>query len=267
MNSKRLISFLVLSTLLLTVPTTVFAQTATSVPSTAAKQGVRKSANLTLVQQKGDLLIQQRLTTLHTILTRISGLKRLTQDEKATLTTNINNDTTALTNLQAKIDADTDIMTARADVKSIYLTYRVYAEFDPQTALLAASDAMATSVDQFTLLAAKLQTRITQAASSGNTVTTLTALLAGIQNKTADAKNQYTTVNTDIASLTPASYNSNPTGTHQTFIASRVMLQTGRADLQTALQDAKQIIAVLKTFKTTVTGTPSATTATPTPTL
>jgi hypothetical protein len=268
MTIKQIISTLGLSTLLLTIPNVAFAQTvipatltgsAPSITTTMTKRELRMEGNLSKIQQRGDALIAQRLTSLNTMITRINDMKRLSVDEKTTLTTNINNDISGLTTLKVKLDADTDATTALADIKSIYTTYRVYAEFDPQTALLATTNAMSTSIDQLMQLATKLQNRINEASASGNNVSSLNTLLTDMQNKVADAKTQSTTAQTNIAGLTPSSFNTDPTGTHTIFLNSRTLMSTARTDLQTALQDAKQIVLGLKALKVKTTITPKPT--------
>lgn len=263
MTVKQIVTMLGLSTVLLAIPNIAFAQTVTPATTTQTRRDVRLDANLTTLKTRGDTLITERLTSLNNMLTRVNAMTRLSADEKTTLTTNITNDINGLTTLKAKIDADTDGVTAAADIKSIYTIYRVYAEFDPQTALFATTDAISTSIDQLTMLATKLQARINQAQTGGNNVSSLTTLLTDMQSKIADAKTQSTTAQSDVAGLTPSAFNTNPTGTHATFVTAHNLMSTARTDLQTAIQDAKQIVVGLKVFKTT-TVTPTAT-ITPTP--
>jgi hypothetical protein len=275
MQTKTLLITLGLSAFLFSIPTMSFAQSLTP----AGNSGINRKemrmqtktstadTKLTTLKQKGDQLIGQRLTSLNTMLTRINGLTRLSADQKTTYTTNITNDINGLNSLKVKLDADTDGATALADIKSMYTTYRVYAEFDPQTNMLATTDALKTAIAELTQVATKLQTRITVAGSSGNTVTTLNTLLTDMQSKIADAQTQVNTIQTDVSTLTPEAFNSNPIGTHTTLLNARNSLKTARTDLQTAMQDARQIVLGLKAFKATNTATPSAGTTmfTPTP--
>lgn len=219
-----------------------------------------KGSNLGNLQARGDQYITQRLTSLNTLVTKINGLKNLKPEDKSQFLTNINADISGLTALKAKIDADTDVATARADVLSIFTTYRVYVVFDPQTQLLAASDTMTVLADELDMLANKLETRINEAGSGVNT-TTLRNLLNDMRSKIADARTQYTNVENTVSPLTPASYNSNPSGTKATMQTARADITTGRTDLTGAWADAKQIRAGLHTGSTS--GTPS---PTPTPT-
>lgn len=275
MSKKYIITALSLSALLATSTNFVFAQTATSPATIRGRHefrinptggAINGNASLTTIQQRADQLITQRLASLNNMLTKISGMKKLTDAQKTQLTANINADITGLTNLKAKIDADTDAATALADTKTIYTAYRVYAEFEPQTAVLATSDSLSKAIDQLTLLATKLQTRISSASAAGDNVTALTPLLTDMQNKIADAKTQQTNAENNVFSLTPSSYNANPKGTHTTLTTSHGLISTARNDLRIAMQDAIKIVQGLKAFKTTTTVTPSVT-ITPTPTI
>lgn len=279
MNRKYIITILGLSTLLLSSTNFVFAQTATSPAYPRVKHDYQLNPNrsntntmesLSSIQQKADQLITERLTSLNNMLTKINSMTRLSASQKTQLTTNINTDITGLTNLKIKIDTDTDVATALTDMKSIYTTYRVYAEFMPQTGMLAASDALTKSIEQLTLLATKLQTRISSASAAGNDVTTLNTLLTDMQNKITDAKTQATNAQNNVTNLTPSDFNASRSGVRGDFKNSRSWMAVARNDLRQAIQDALKIIKVLKTLKatTTVTPLPSVTsTETPTPTV
>ena len=175
----------------------VFAQ---SVSPVATVTGSAKSGLLANVIAKGDGYITQRLTTLNGNLTQINDAKRLSADAKTAFTTNVNTDISGLTTLKAKIDADTDLPTAREDVKSIFTTYRVYALFDPQTHLLVAADTMTTTSDMLNDFADKLESRINQASASGS-VANLQTLLADMRAKITDAKTQYGNVETQVSTI------------------------------------------------------------------
>ncbi len=79
----------------------------------------------------------------------------------------------------------------------------------------------------------------------GYTANNLIALLSGMNSKITDVQTQHNNVGQQIAGLTPASYNTNPSGTTQTFQTART-IKTGANDLQIAFSDAKQIIQSLK---------------------
>lgn len=225
-------------------PLTVFAQTVTP--------GANQANRLQLIISKSDSAIAQRLTSLQDASTKINGLVKLSSAQKTQFTGEITTDINGLTSLKTKIDADTDVTTARADYKTIFTTYRIYAEFLPQVHLLVASDTMDVTADKLSDLATKLQARIQAAGNPSN----LTSLLSDMQAKIADARTQYSNVQSQVTSLTPQSYDNDPTGTTATLKNARSEIQTGASDLKAALADAKQIISSLGSSSTTPTPTP-----------
>src|SRR5476649_108166 len=128
-------------------PLSVFAQTVTSAPAGGSK-AANQAARLVSLHTVADTAITTRLTALNTASTRINGLVKLTNDQKTQFTGQITTDVNGLTSLKTKVDGDTDLPTLRADYKTIFTTYRVYAEFLPQLNLLTASDTMDVTADK-----------------------------------------------------------------------------------------------------------------------
>lgn len=255
-------SFITLSSLLLVIliaPITIFAETnATALPR-VAKHEMRTNAmntNITAIKQKADQLIADRVSSLNKMVTRLNDMKTLSPEEKTRLITKITSAITELTNLKTKIDADTNPISMLTDLKSIYTNYRIYAEFEPQTHLLASSDTLTKSINELTQLAGKLQIRITEAASGGNNVDALKTLLTDMQSKIADAKAQQVAIQKNLTNVTPSGFNNNKTAVKESFVDSKNLLKTARADLQTAMQDARKIIMGLRAFKKNTIVTP-----------
>jgi len=236
-------------TAMLSLTPFAFAQTVTPAPTEGAK-AANQAARLANLHTLADNAISVRLTALNTASTRISGLVKLSTDQKNQYTGEITTDVNALSSLKTKADGDTDLATLRTDYRSIFTTYRIYAEFLPQLHLLVASDTMGATTDKLSDLATKLQSRIQSAGNPSN----LTSLLADMQAKIADAKTQYNAVESQVTSLTPQSYDTNPAGTTATLKTARSEIQTGVSDLKAAFADAKQIVQALQT---TVTATPT----------
>ena len=231
-------------------PMAAFAQTTPG--ARAQARTANQTTRLATLHTTADTAISKRLTDLNTAQTRINGLVKLSSDKKSQYSGEISGDISALTALKGKVDGDTDAETLRTDYRTIFTTYRVYAEFLPQLHLLTASDTMDVTADKLSDLATKLQTRIQSAGSPAN----LTSLLSDMQAKVADAKTQYSNAQTQVTSLTPQSYDSNPTGTKTTLATARGEIKTGAGDVKTALSDAKQITQALKTSTINPTPTP-----------
>ena len=248
MKLKVTLTTLTMAGILLASPIITSAQTVTPGARRAANQAARLSTLHTLA----DSAINKRLTSLNEASTRINGLVKLTGDQKSQFSGEITTYVNGLTSLKTKADADTDLPTLKADYRSIFSTYRIYAEFLPQVHILTASDTMAVTADKLSDLAAKLQSRIQTAGNPGN----LTNLFSDMQARITDAKTQYSNVQSQVTSLTPQSYDNNATGTTATLKNARSQIQTGSGDLKTAFADAKQIIQAIKGNTTNSSPTP-----------
>lgn len=250
MKKHIALSTLGIGIVLLALPVSVFAQTVTP------GQKGNKTVRLTTLNTNCQNAVNQRVTSLTTVQTRIPTLKRLSSSQQQQFLGQIATNISGLQKVQTQCTTDFtsgNLPSLASDYKSIFTTYRIYAAMLPQLNLLIASDTMGYTANNLTTLYGKLQTRVQTAGNPSN----LTALLADMNAKVTDAQTQYSTVESQVAGLTPASYNSNPSGTTAIFQTARSEIKTGASDLQTALSDAKQIIQTLKTVKTTVSVSPS----------
>jgi hypothetical protein len=230
-----------ISLVILTSPFSVFAQTVSSI------QNANKTARLNTVNTNCQTATAQRLTSLSTIQVRIPTLKRLSSSQQQQFLGQVTTNISGLQGVQTQCTNDFNggnLTNLINDYKSVFTTYRIYAEMFPQLNLLIASDSMGYTANNLTTLYAKLQTRVQQAGNPSN----LTTLLADMNTKTSDAQTQYNAVESQISGLTPASYNSNPSGTTGIFQTARSAVKTGASDLQAAFADAKQIIQILKSM-------------------
>lgn len=236
-------------------PITVFAQTMAVNPGA---RGVNKEANLSRVSTACVNAINARITSLNNATGRIGELKKLTDTQKQQFTGQISSDISALQTLQTQCTNDFNagnIQALRTDYRNVFTELRIYAEFLPQIHLLIAADTMSTTAQKLSDLATKLQSRIQAAGNPSN----LTSLLSDMQAKIADANTQYSTVESQIASLTAQIYDNNPSGTTAILKGAREEIRTGATDLKAAFSDARQIVQELKAMHTTVTANPSPT--------
>lgn len=251
MNIPKVLLFLLL--LFLMTPVSCFAQTSSSsaVPPGRSNAGVADNAQaMTNLKNRANQEIERRVAPLNRVITKINGLKKLTTEQKTSLTTLVQTEITNLTNLKAKIAAASDMQTLRADVQSIITSYRVYALFIPQIELLAAANTLSDVSDTFTTIATNLQSQIQIAQNIGKEVSLLTTLLTDMQSKITDATTQAQNVISAVLPLSPSGY----PGNKVTLQNARGMLRTGRSDLQLARQDIKSIIQGLKTSNASTSG-------------
>jgi hypothetical protein len=213
----------------------------------AQTTSITTTSGLTRVITRSDRAITTRLNVLNNLSTRIGEMKNVSASEQSSLTTGIQTQVTNLTNLKAKIDADTDVTTARADAKTITGDYRIYALIIPQGYIVASSDRVSTIVGLMTTLQTKLQTRITAAQTAGQNVTTLQSAMTDMTAKLADATSQAQTAQAGVISLVPDQGNSSvATSNHTALLAARTNIKTATQDLISARKDIADIVQGLK---------------------
>ena len=158
-----------------------------------ASKSANKSANeLQNIISRADTLIVNRLDSLNTLLNRVQSDTRLTASEKSSLTTQIQQDVSNLTALKGKIDADTNVTTARTDAKSIITNYYVYAVFEPKVQLLITLNNLQTTAGYIQALVPQLQNLINTLKAQGKDTSQLQPLLD-------DISSQLQTINTTLA--------------------------------------------------------------------
>lgn len=203
-----------------------------------------------------DKEIQRRIDALNKLASRIAQMKKVTDAQKANLTTLVQNQITAMTTLKAKIDADTATSTLQTDVKSITDSYRIYMLILPQIQILAAADRAETIVDAMNAMVPKIQAAITTAQNAGKDVSGLQASLADFNAKVADANTQAQAAITAVASLTPDNGDSTVAQSNKTALMNaRADIKKANQDLQAARKDAGSIVKGYGAFKLKVEAT------------
>ncbi len=233
-------------------------------PNASSTTGGSAAARIQTLISRANQEINRRLQGLQALATRIQDMQKLSGTEKDNLASSIQAQETELTALQTKVAADTDLPTLRTDLQSITKSYRIYLLVIPQGAITAATDRVLTIVDNLSIIATKLQTRITAAQSAGSDVAALQTSLTDLSTKVSDAQTQAQTAVAEISGLTPDQ--GDPTklqANTQMLKDARSKLKTAMSDLQAARQDAVSIVKELKAMGgigTTATTTSTSTT-------
>ena len=238
-KSAILYTSIAIVSLLFISPGVSFAQapTGSEPPGVGERAAAAQATIISRLKTRADNEITRRITALTNLITRISVIKRLTSDQKTSLTSQIQDQIASLGTLKTKIDADIDLPTLRTDVQSIVKSYRIFALYIPKTYIIANADRLLNIVDALTLLQGKLQVRIDTAKSAGNDTTTMQNLIADMTSKLADAKTQATNAINTVLPLTPDGYPGNKT----TLQNARSMLVTARQDIQVAHKNEQTI--------------------------
>lgn len=246
------LSAVVLAAALVLGPASLVTSAAAQTSTTASRQ----ADLMAVLKARGKAEIDRRLTFLGQLKSRVASAQNLTASDRGTLTSQIDGEVSGLTALEARIAADTDLATLRADVRSIVTAYRVYLLMGPKVHLVVGADGVVALAGRFDAIVTKLQAAIARAAAAGMDVTRLNALLADVQAKVADAKTKAGGVPGSVLPLLPSGY----PGNRPTLEAARQDLRSARQDLRTARSDAREIVDALKAFRgsstTTTTTTP-----------
>ncbi|HEY1645888.1 MAG TPA: hypothetical protein VGF75_05980, partial [Candidatus Saccharimonadales bacterium] len=98
---------------------------ATPAGSSTTSTGVQTLTNTIIT--KGNTEIQRRLNTLSTLDTKIASSTKLSSGDKATLTSEVNSESSGLTGTKTTLDDCTTLSCAETAASSIFSEYRVYA--------------------------------------------------------------------------------------------------------------------------------------------
>lgn len=188
--------------------------------------------------------IVARFGELDRLTAEISKAKNLTSSHHASANDIITSSRTGLTTLKAKVAADADAATLKADCESVRTDFRIYALRSPQIHEVIAADAETAATTELLTTATKLGSVLAGLPSSVDT-TAAKAALDDMNAKLADAGTVLTGVADRIIALTPADYNANPA----VLDTDHTALKTGRGDLRTAGADAKTVVRFLKGLK------------------
>ncbi|MFA6006188.1 MAG: hypothetical protein WC764_00425 [Candidatus Paceibacterota bacterium] len=222
------------------------------------------ATQLETVIARSDKQIDARIADLNTLMARVQEMKNVSADQKTSIAADVQNNVGELTALKAKIDADTELATAREDEKSILGSYRVYALIIPRGHLIAAADRIATLVGMMTTLSGKLQTRINEAQTAGKDVTALQTALTDLNAKLADASIQASAAINYVAPLVPDNGDKAVAKANQAALKSaRADIKVGTSDLHDARKDIETIMKGLKAFNKTSEATSTPTTSAP----
>ncbi len=220
----------------------------------------RQEQNLDNLKKRADKMIDNRIDALNKVLQRIQNDKRLSADEKSSLSAEIQTNISGLTSLKAKIDADTDITVARTDSKSIITNFRVFAIFEPKIRLLVTIDNMSASQTRLSSLTPKLQNLINNLKSQGKDVSKLQPLLDDINSNLSTIGSK---LSADRQTVLGISASSNPS----TFASVRQDLATVREEFAKVRSDIGQMRVEFQTAIKSNVNQPTTSSPSPSPTV
>lgn len=210
--------------------------------TTSPERKGEKSDDIAVVKARATKEIDGRITRLNAQITRIGTMERLSAEQKASITAELNAQVTALTTLKATIAAETDIAAVKEDLKSITKAYRVYAVTMPKAAITAASDRIMHIVAQMEGFSAKLSARVTTAGSAE-----ASAALSDFNLKVADAKVQAQAAASLVAGLSADNGDATIAASNTAALKSaKAKIDAAQADLKAARNDIGTILKAIK---------------------
>lgn len=199
--------------------------------------------------RKADQEIARRIGALTNLQSRITAMKKVSEEQKDALRSTIKNQIADMNSLKVKIDADTNLPALNEDMKTITKSYRIYVLVIPKGIITAAADRILTITEMMAALGGKFDVRISEAKTAGKDTASVETILKEYNSKVQDAESQARSALDEIASLKPDD------GNQAILESNRKTLQDARAkivaaqkDLAIATQNAKGIIKGLKNF-------------------
>jgi hypothetical protein len=225
--------------------------------SQTAAAGPRDDANLALpasltaqsgttladVKAKADQAIKNRLSAIAALEGAISAAPADCGSNGA-LTNELKNDATALTALDATIQADTTLAKAVADSRTIGPDYRIYWLETPKTRIVVACDNITRVVAVVITTLQKIEAAETAFKGKGLDTSAADPGINDIKAQLAAAQKEATQADTTVMALVP---DKGSTSVLQSNIAAlqaaRQLLHSARDHLRNARKDAHDIIA------------------------
>jgi len=226
--------------LLLVAPTTAMASTVTAARTPDAAPGARRDVGT--VKARAHAAIARRLETLARLAARVRDNEYVSAAHRRALGDLLAAQTRGLTALDAKIQADTDVDTLKADVKSIVTDYRVYLLTVPKVHLVIGADTELAAAEKLDQVAVRLQAKIDAARAAGKDVSAAQGHLDAMKAKVAEVRSAASGVADAVLPLVPQEYPANK----PTLEAGQASLKTGRAAVQSARELARQVVADLR---------------------
>jgi hypothetical protein len=188
--------------------------------------------------------IDRRLVTIQRLQAGVDGARALTDAHEAALEAILDSSAAGLRALRAEIEADTTVPELRADIKSIFEDYRIYALVTRQVLLVGAADMVDAAGMALGNTAERLALLIDEAEAAGKDVTEAKAHLAAMEAAIAEALATVDGVADEVLPLTPADWNAGIAG--PILREARAAIEDARADLRIAKAEARQVIAALR---------------------
>lgn len=187
---------------------------------------------------------QASLSTLNGHVTEQFKDGHITSSDNATLTSDISTNESGLSALKVKLDAATTATTARADFRSIYATYRIYAVVLPRDYHELWLDMIIHKDNQLQSNETLIQDAIKGAPTSVQAQAN--QLFSDYKTQVTNAQAQTSAAQQILPQLTPSAFNADPTSYKTVFSTYKTDIHSAAQDTKAAIYDLHQIVQLLK---------------------
>jgi hypothetical protein len=207
--------------------------------SLSSKTEAERMAALKL---KASTEIDSQITALNNLNARVQASTNITAANKATVAAAVGKQINALVALKAKINADTEMSTLKRDIASIKKLGWSFGFLNFRHNLLTEVDTHFAKINALASTTASLTIDVNSAQTAGKDVTTLRAKLAEMNTKIADANVQSNAALALIAPILP------DMGSSTIKTANKAVIADAYAKYKLALKDIKEIRASAKSI-------------------
>jgi hypothetical protein len=189
--------------------------------------------------------IDRRLERITRLKDAVNGSEHVTAEHRSTLSAQLTDARSGLTELRTKIEGDTDPAALKHDCRSIVEDYRIYVLVSPKVREVLVADAEVAVSGHLDEVAAKIQAAIDEASAKGKDTTQAQSYLDEMKAGTESARTAASGVPASIINLTPADW----PGAHDTLEQGRETLRTARKDLYEAREAGRNAVKALRGAK------------------
>ena len=214
----------------------------TSMPRKEHMENGEKGKDPVKMQERGSENIDKRIERLQEQVARIAKMERLSAEQKASITAELNAQIASLTGLKASIAAETDPTKIKELMQSVTKEHRVYAVTMPKAAITAAADRIMTVVAKMESFATKLAERVTASGSAEaqTALTDFTAKIAGAKVEAQAAASLVADLQADNGDAAVAASNT------AAIKSAKEKIDAARADLKAAREDIRIILKAVR---------------------
>ncbi len=245
-NNIKIKSLIILILLVVSIPVSAQKTQTNKVKGKVGSNASTTAENFVKAQSKAVEMIDKRIESLKKLSARLNEIKKISIDQKTSLTAEIQAEILSLTDLRLKISSESATSTLKIDTKSITEGHRIFALVEPKIQILASADRELIIADMLDVVLNKINARIASSTVlMGNTK--IKTLIDEMGLKIADIRVQ---ANAAIALVTPLK----PDNGDKTVMASNTKalkdakdkIHTGKKDIEVARKNAKEVSKVIK---------------------